>query len=331
MRRVLQALGILTLVIAIGVAGFYWLENMSLLDALFLTIITISTVGYDTVTILSPQGKIFAILLIIFTFGTFLYAVTTLTTFIVEGEIRQLFRRYKVNKEIANLKNHMILCGLGRNGREAALEFLYEKIPFVVVENNADTVNDFLEHHPNVLALVGDATHEDALRDANISQAKGLITALSEDADNVFVTLTAREMNSKVFIVSRASHESTISKLKTAGANKVVVPNMIGGKKMAKILTKPALVDFVEVISGESEKNLELEQVACGNFPGILDQNLIELKIKERTGVLVLGYRSNDGKIHVNPPATKHFENGEILFVLGTPPQLERFREIFES
>lgn len=327
-RRLIQAVILFVLALSIGVIGFQLFEDLEPIDAVYMTIITMSTVGYETIGELSPEGKIFVIFLIIFTLGTFFYAITTVTTFIVEGEIRQVFKQYKVSKEVSKLKDHVIICGLGRNGREAASELLDQGISFIAIEYSQERIDDFMVHHPTALIVHGDATDEDTLKDANVTRARGVITSLADDAANVFVTLTARELNPNAFIVSRASNESTISKMRTAGATKVVLPNLIGGRKMARLITKPALAEFVDIITGEGETKLHLEEIPCGNDK-LVGKTLANLEIRRSTGVLVLGYKGKDGRYHFNPNADKQVEENEILFVLGTEDQLGLFKSEF--
>ena len=177
--------------------------------------------------------------------------------------------------------------------------------------------------------LEGDATHEDVLIKAHVKSCIGVITTLADDAANVFVALTVKELNPQAHIVSRASNESAISKLMTAGVDKVVMPNQIGGRKMAKILTKPVLVEFLDLITGQGDSRLNLQEIECDRQPGLIGKSLADLKIKAQTGVLVLGYRDKDDKFHFNPGAGKIISNSEILFILGSTDQLKKFEELY--
>jgi len=330
-KRLVLAILLLAGTMAVGVLGFMWFEHLDLLDALYMTIITMGTVGYEpTSDGFSSEGKIFIILLIIFTIGTFTYALTSITSLVLEGELKGVLKGYRVNKEINKLKDHIIILGLGRNGRQSAVELVDENVPFVAIESSQEVIDKFLESFPNSLVLLGDATSEDLLRSANISQAKGVISALSDDASNVFATLTVRELNPKVQVVARASSESTISKLKIAGASRVILPNVLGGRKMAKLLTRPALMDFVDLITGQGQSHLTLEQISCGSFSGLVGKSLRELDIRTRTGVLVLGMQDNKGKFELNPNATKPIGQEESLFIIGDSTQLESFKREFK-
>jgi len=290
-----------------------------------------STVGFGTIGELSEGGKLFSVFLIIFSVGTFLYAISTFTTFIVEGEMSQVFTQYQINKKVAKLQDHIIICGLGRNGREAAIELERQQQPFVVIELKEEVIEQFLSSHKDTLIIQGDATLEEVLKKANIERSKGLISSLSTDAENVYITLTAREIKQDLKIVARASNEGTISKLRRAGANKVILPNMIGGRKMANLITRPSLIEFIEIVTGEGDPDLNLEEVNCANNPGLCGKTLAELAIRSHTGILVIGFKAGEEKIELNPPPNRPLSPEDRLFVLGTEAQFNRFRSKYLS
>lgn len=331
-RKSLRAVVILFSAMIAGVLGYHFIEKMDMLDALYMTVITMSTVGFEIPKEgFSPEGKVFVVFLIIFTIGSFAYTISTMTSVVVEGELRSLFKIYKVNKTIEKLKDHVIICGLGRNGREAALELIDHKTEFVAIEKQQDVIDAFMQHHHHALVLPGDGTDEETLIRANIKAAKGIIIALADDAANVFATLTARELNPKINIVARASNESSIRKLRHAGAHRVIMPNQIGGRKMARVITQPALADFVDLITGEGQFRLHLEEVDCDESPSLAGCTLKDLNIRSRTGVLVLGIRMADGQYEVNPSADKVVSAGSRLYLLGSPEQLVEFHKTFQT
>ena len=329
LNRMLFALGLLVSISVIGVVGFVVIEGYDPLQALYMTIITMSTVGFGWDEPPSEEGKIFSVFLIVLSAGTFLYAISTITTFILEGEIQYIFNRYQVNKKVSRLKNHIILCGLGRNGREAALELIRQGKEFVIIDSNHEVLEEFIREEKNVLVIEGDATHEEILESANILQASGLISSLSTDAENVYVTLTARGMNPQLNIVARASQESSIPKLKRAGANSVIIPNLIGGRKMTNVLTRPALNEFVELITGEGNPNLHLEVILCADHKYLVGKTLAELHIRSRTGALVLGFKRGNKSVELNPPATDKIREEDRLFLMGTDDELKKFKELY--
>lgn len=330
-RRFLSSVALLAFTLVFGIVGFHLIEGYSFLDAAYMTVITMSTVGFEVLggNGFSPGGKLFVIFLIIFTLGLFTYTVSTITSFMVEGEVKNLFRGYRLFKEISKTKNHIVICGLGRNGRQAAIELIAEKVPFVAIESNAEVINSFLEDYPDALVIKGDATEEDMLHHANIEHAKGAICALADDAANVFVTLSIRQLNGKLPVVARASNESTIKKLEIAGANKVILPNVLGGRQMAKVLTKPALMDFVDLVTGRGQFHLNLEMIECTSRHKLVGRTLSELNIRSRTGVLVLGLQDGRGDFQMNPDVNKPIRDEEKLFVIGTNEQIADFWKEF--
>ncbi|MEM8899441.1 MAG: potassium channel protein [Bacteroidota bacterium] len=331
LRRIYLSLLLLLGVSLIGVLGLMMIEGYGFIDAIYLTVITMSTVGFGTIKTLSSAGKVFMVILIVVSASTFVYAVTTITTFVVEGEVKNLYSRYWMDKKVKKLKEHIIICGLGRNGREAANELLRQKQPFVVVESEEEVIEDFKLHHEGeeLLAVIGDATDDDTLERANILAAKGLLSSLSSDAENVYITLTAREMNPRLHIVARAAHENTISKLKRAGANEVIVPNLIGGQKMVNLITRPALMEFVDMVTGVGSPDLHLEEITCKNHPKLVGKTLSQLQIRSRTGVLVLGYKHGGEHVEINPPAHRPVEENDRMFILGNVTQMDDFKEMY--
>lgn len=323
------ALGLLTGLLIAGTLGFTLIEQLTPMEALYMTVITMSTVGYGTFGELSQTGMIFTILLIISSAGTFLYAVSTITTFVIEGEIQNIFQQYRVNKKVSKLKDHIIICGLGRNGREAALELNRQNQAFIIIEKSEKTIKEFVDHHEGILAIQGDGTQEEVLEEAGIEHASGLISTLSTDAENVYITLTARTLSPRIQIIARASNESTISKLKRAGANEVIVPNMIGGRKMANLITRPALMEFVEMVSGEGSSHFHLEIFTCAHHEGLIGKTLAELNVRSRTGATIIGLKSGKRHVELNPPANKILEPDDKLFVLGEDKQLEGFKKVY--
>jgi voltage-gated potassium channel len=228
------AVSLLLFVIVTGIVGFSLIEHYNFTDALFMTIITISTVGFKEVEPLSPQGMYFTAFLIIVSFGIFAYAVTTLTRYVIDGEFRHYYKSNKVRRKIKSLKNHVIVCGYGRNGQQAVQELLEHNASIVVVEREEEVLDKILEI-PDLLYVQGDSTQDETLDACNVKSAKALISALPLDSDNLYVVLSARELNPDLTIISRASDEQSNRKLKRAGATNVIMPDKIGGQRMAKL------------------------------------------------------------------------------------------------
>jgi len=253
-KKLFLALALIIIVIAFGTAGYQLIEGWNFLDALYMTIITLTTVGYREVHELSSRGMIFTIVLLMVGVGTFLYALSAGAKIILEGELQELFGRKRLEKKIKELKGHYIVCGYGRMGKIICRELKAKNVPFVAIERNGDFLNNRLD---DFLGISGDATNDDILREAGIERAKGLISVLPNDALNLYVVLSARELNPDLHIVARAGEEGSENKLLRAGADKVVSPYHIGGLRIAHTILRPAVVDFIEFATKTG--NLELQ------------------------------------------------------------------------
>lgn len=325
-RKLYVAGGLILVVLTMGIAGFYLIENYTFLDSFFMTIITVATVGYREVNPLSDAGKIFTSFLIIFSIGTFAYAVSVVTKYVIEGEFQTYFRHYKVNKEILKLENHVIVCGYGRNGRQACDQLRSQHESFVAIEANPELIAH-MRDDGRILFVEGDATEDEVLLQAGIKRAKALITALPNDASNVFVVLTAREMNPALKIISRASEDASESKLKRAGANNVIMPDKIGGTHMAALVVKPDVLEFIDHITGRI--NIKLEEILYSSLPERMrDKSIRELEIRNKTGANIIGFKTAAGEYVINPPPDTVMQPDAKLFVLGTSEQVSKFKEI---
>lgn len=316
------------LVLLVGIVGYYTIEDYSLLDSVFMTVITVATVGYREVKELDDAGKIFTSFLIIFSIGTFAYAISVITRYVIEGEFQTYFRHYKVNKEILKLKDHVIVCGFGRNGRQACEQLRSGNEKFVAIESNPKIIAT-LHDDGNILFIEGDATNDDVLLEAGLERAKALITALPNDAANVFVVLTARDRNPNLKIISRASDDASEHKLKRAGANNVIMPDKIGGTHMAALVTKPDVLEFIDHITGRI--NIRLEEILYSSLPNSMrGKSIRELEIRNKTGANIIGFKTAEGDYIINPSPEMVMMPDAKLFVLGTQEQVSRFKEILK-
>jgi len=327
MQRIIIAIILLCCVVIIGTVGYIFIQKWNLLDSLYMTIITIGTVGFHEVKELSHVGRIFTITLIIFGIGIGSYAIANLSAFIIEGQIQNIFRGRKMEKQISQLKNHFIVCGYGSTGVETIDELAKAKTQFIVIESDETKVNELKEH--GYLVLGGDATDDEILQKAGVNEAKGLIASLSNDADNVYVVLTARGMNPDLRIVARAIDQLSCKKLLRAGANKVVSPYSIAGRRMARLLLNPGIVDFLEVMIQSEELELKIEEVKLSKGSPLENKQLRESNIKAETdGAMVIGINKMGKKIVVNPQGNTLLEAEDILFVLGNDSQIEKLKQL---
>jgi voltage-gated potassium channel len=326
-RKIYIALSLLLTIVLIGVSGFMLIEGYSVSEAFYMTIITVSTVGFNEVRPLSEVGRVFTAFLIIFSFSTFVYAITSISNYILDGEYKAYFKDLRVNKKVNKIDNHTIICGYGRNGKQAAHELKSHHRKYVIIEQDKDLIEELREQH-DIPFVEGDATYEKYLEKAGISTAKALITTLPKDADNLFVVLTAREMNPNLLIISRASNDNSDKKLRRAGADNVIMPDKIGGAHMASLVIKPDVIEFVDHIMGQSEDSINLEEITFENLPEELkNKSIKELGIRDKSGANIVGFRTPEGEYIINPsPETIIMPHAKI-FVLGTLEQINAFRD----
>ncbi len=330
-RTIRIAILLLVSMVVTGVIGYIFIEGFSLVDAFFMTIITISTVGFGEIHPLSDVGKIFTSGLIFFSLGTLAYVGSTLASFLFDGEFVNYLKTYRVYKKADKLKDHVIVCGYGRNGEQVCDELTDHETPFVIIEKR-DNVIQRIRQKPELLYIKGDATHEEVLEQARIHYAKALIATTPNDADNVFVVLTARSMNPSLSIISRASEIQSDVKLKRAGATNVIMPERIGGQRMAKLVTQPDVVEFVEYILLQRSRDVSIEEIGCKNMAECyLGGTIGDLKDENITGVSIMGLKNKEGRYVVNPQRTHVLDRKDQLFVLGSPEQIEKFRKLLEG
>ncbi len=319
---------ILLSVWVIGTIGYIVIDDYSLFDAFYMTVITVATVGYGEVAPLSHAGKLFTAFLIITSFGTFAYAVSSITKFVIDGEFNEFFKNRKLNATIDKISDHVIICGYGRNGRQAAQVLKKHHKRFVVIENSA-TLTSTLNHKFSELVITGDSTQDEVLIKAGILRARAIITTLPVDADNLFIVLSARNLNKNLTIISRASEDNSDTKLKIAGADNVIMPDKVGGAHMASLVMKPDVMEFIDHITAEGGDNISLEEISFDRIPDELkNKTLKDLEIRNRSGANIIGYKTAKGEYIINPSADTLVIPDSKLFVLGTPEQIAALKKI---
>ncbi len=315
------------IIIIIGTSGFYILEHLAFIDALYLSIITISTVGYSDHLIATTAGKIFAMMLIIVGWAGFAYSISVITSHFVEGGMGNIIYKYRHKNLLRKMKNHTVLIGYGRNGRQAAEELSKIKLDFVVVEKTHEIILASLSK--KVQFIEGDATEDEVLIEAGIEKAKSLIITLPLDADNLFITISARALNPNIQIITRATSEAAEKKLLIAGADEVVMPEYVGGSHMAAMVTSVDVVHFLDHISLSGVADTNLVEIECKDLPkNLINHSIHDLGVRTKSGANIVGYKTPKGDIVTNPTPETKIIPGSKLFVLGNPEQIAKMKSI---
>ncbi len=322
LKRLRTSFLLLAATLAFGTFGYHLVEGMAFFDSFYMTTITISTVGFAEIKPLTTYGRIITIIVIVTGTTTLAYTVGSIVRMFVEGELSKTFGRMKLEKEIARLKDHYIICGYGRIGSLICRELASYGIPFVVIENDLQSIEEL--RRDRVLFLAMDATNEDALLKAGIMQARGIVPAVQSDADNVYITLSAKGLRPEVYILSRASDEKAEQKLKKAGATRVVMPYLIGGRRMAQVLIRPTVVDFVDIALMDRHLGLLMEEYRIADNSPLSGRTLVESNLRRDYGVIIVAIRKKDGEMIFNPMSQEKIDGGDILVMLGKKDDLER-------
>ncbi len=324
-RHLKVSLLVLTLLVTAGTVGYITIEGWRPLDALYMTIITLGTVGFKEVHDLSDAGKLFTIALIIVGVSVLGYIVGSLAQIMFEGQFQRIIGRKKVENRIRSLKNHYIICGYGRIGSLICKEFAAKPLPFVVVEKDPQIAERLSDVY---LVIHGDATADETLLHAGIREAKGLITAVTSDTENVYITLTARGLNPDLYILARSGEEGSELKLQRAGANKVISPYTIGGNRMAQAILRPNVVDFIEIATGRGHLELQMEEIEIPSHSAFVGENLVTSGFRRETGVIIVGIKKKNGKMVFNPEPKSTLEEKDTLIVLGQPTAVLKLEDL---
>ncbi len=321
-KKVYTALLLLVVILLIGVIGYRMISGYSLIDAIYMTVITMTTVGFREVVPLDQESKIFTIFLILASVVIVGYALSVITEYILsKNNIDELIHK-KMQKKIDRFKGHIVICGYGRNGKQAARKLAAHGKHFVVIEKDKD-MEERLQID-DVPYVIGNANEDETLMQAGIDKASCLISALPNDADNLFVVLSTRQLNDSINIISRASFETSYNKLKLAGANNVILPDKIGGDHMASLVVIPDLMEFVDNLSIVGKSNINIEEVAVEKlYDTKVAKTIKDLDLRKKTGCTVIGYKNERGEYLVNPEAEQELASNSKIIVLGRPEQIE--------
>jgi voltage-gated potassium channel len=310
------------LLLGLGTAGYSLIEDWSPFDAFYMAVITLTTVGFGEVHPLSRAGRAFTVFLALGGIFTLFYAGTEAARGIITGEIRALFGRRRMEKRIADLRRHVIVCGYGRVGQYVCDEFSRRGVPFVVLDRDPQRLADLTLPHGH--ALLGDATTDETLREAGIDRARALVVVVATDADNLFITMSARLLNDKIPIIARAEEEATIEKLRRAGATRVVSPYVIGGNRVAQAVLNPAVVDLIEVATKREHLDLQIEELQIGEGSRFGRLTVLESKLRTDIGLVLVAIKRGSGHMEFNPVDQAVMQEGDTLIVMGRREQLDR-------
>jgi voltage-gated potassium channel len=328
MQRVYRALGLFAAILLVGTALFRETERMGWFDAFYATLLSVTPLGHGVMPSLTEAGRKINAILLICGVGVVGYAASIATRFVFEGEMGRIFWRRKVQRRLERMENHYIVCGHGRVGSVVAQQFREHGVPFVVIEKDESAVEERIVAGENV--ILGDATHEQWLEAAGIRRARGLVAALESDADNLYISLSAREMNPSIMIVSRATDPMAADKLRRAGADRTVSPNIIGGVEMANHLLMPAVVDFIHLATGRQSLDLQMQEIHVREGSNLRGLPLRESPIRREHGVIVVAVYPREGEAVFNPDPEYVVEAGDTLICLGSPDRVEAMRRMAE-
>jgi voltage-gated potassium channel len=326
-KRLRRGIIILASIIAAGTVGYMLIEGWALTEAVYMTVITVSTVGYGEIHPLSEAGRIFSIALIIGGVSGALFVFSALVEYVIEGRLGIARRRRQMKAKIAKLKDHFIICGYGRVGEEIARTFSEEDIPFVVIDSRPDNIA--LAEAQGYLYLLGDATSDKVLLEASIERARALVAAVGSDADNTYIVLSARGLRPDLFIEARASAKEAEAKLKMAGANRIVAPNSIGARRMALLAIRPTVADFIDTVSFRRGRELQMENIVVPDSSQLVGQTVASIRQHSRANILAINRKS--GKLLTNPADEESIELGDRLIIMGTAEQLTTLESLCEG
>lgn len=325
-RRLWKALGLLGMAVALGTIGYYLIEQMTVLDALYMTVTTISTVGFGEIHPLSPMGRAFTIVLIVCGVSSMAWAAESMVEVLLEDQLRHAWWRRRMERDIARLTAHYIVCGYGRMGEQIGRELTRRGLDFVVIDRAPEVLAMLRDQ--GIRYVEGDATSDSTLRNAGVTRARGLATALSGDADNALIVISAKGLNARLQVVARASNQETEEKLLRAGADRVVTPYTIGGQRMAMSLLQPAVNDFLNSVVFDAEKHTELGEVVIHANSSLSGTTLQDSQLRERWGAIVVAIKDQGGELVFSPSAQTVLRSGDTLILVASTACLDELRRM---
>jgi voltage-gated potassium channel len=326
--KISLAFAFVVISLIIGIVGFMILGHYTFVDAIYMSVITLSTVGYTEPQPLNDSAKIFVVFYLIINLGVFTYFLAVVTDYLVNGRLKEIFKTYRNTMDIEKMKGHVVVCGLGRMGEKAIEELERNEVNFVAIEEKSQLILARQKVHKSISVVEGNAVDDDILKEAGIERASAILITLPSDADNVFITLTAKELNPKIKVISRASEENSVTKLKRAGADHVIMPYAIGGVHMASLISKPAVIEFLDMINGFYDENYLLEELHYNELKEeYKDKSLNQLEFQNFGNVVTVGIKNKHKKFDLNPKGQTQINQNDILIIFGTVTDLKKIKE----
>ncbi len=322
-------LGIITIVVIVLIAtfGLMYFEGWDFFTALYVAIITISTVGYGDITPITFNGRVLTLAYIVCGAGAMAYTFASIAGFFIEGQFKKIIKLRKMQNKLKRIKNHYIICGFGKIGKIVAKKFEDAGVPFVVIDVDEKKISRGIDKFKDLTYIIGDATSDDVLNKAGVKRAKGLVAGVNSDAENLFITLSAREYNPNIYIVAKAENDTTIDKLLKAGADRAVSPYSIGAARIAEMSLRPEILDFVSTLM-DTKQDMEIGRFTILPQSNVVGKTLHSSNIRSITGATILAIKKKDNNVIINPSPETNLEEGDIIYAFGTKKQLEKLKKI---
>ena len=330
LERIKLGISVIVFIVLIATFGLMYFEGWDFFTALYVSIITISTVGYGDITPITFEGKVLTLVYIICGAGAMAYTFASIAGFFIEGQFKKIIRLKKMQTKLKMINGHYIICGFGKIGKFVAKKFDDAGVPFVVIDMDEKKILDGLDNYKNMIYIVGDATSDDILNRAGVKRAKGLVATVNSDAENLFITLSAKELNPNIYVVAKAENNATIDKLLKAGADRVVSPYSIGGLRMAEMALRPEILDFVTTLM-DTTRDMEIGRFTISPQSEIVGKTLYDSKIRQKTGATILAIKKKNDNVIVNPSPDIVLDERDVIYAFGTKKHLEELKKILKD
>jgi len=329
LERIKLGISVIVFIVLIATFGLMYFEGWDFFTALYVSIITISTVGYGDITPITFEGKVLTLVYIICGAGAMAYTFASIAGFFIEGQFKKVLRLKKMKRALNKMENHYIICGFGKLGKVVAKKFEEAGVPYIVIDADDSKIQRALEYYPNLIYIIGDATSNEILNKAKVKKAKGLIAVVNSDAENAFITISAKELNPNIYVVTKAENDTSVDKLLKAGADRAVSPYSIGGLRIAEMSLKPEILDFVSTLM-DTAHDMEIGRFTTSSHSDVVGKTLHNSKIRQKTGATILAIKKKDDNVIINPSPDIILDKEDVVYAFGTKKQLEELKKILK-